>query len=526
MAERSVVQIIMKARGGREVATETGLATRGVDRLGRSTRLLTGGLATMGRAAGIAGAALGYGLYRGAKVSIAAATDVNESLTKNEVLFGEHAKTIEKFSDTSARSLGIGRRAALEYTGTFGNLFEALEIGDKRSAGLSVGLTKLAADMASFNNATPEEALEALRSGLVGETEPLRRFGVNINDAALREEAFSQGLIKSKKNVLEPRVKALAAVALATKQTEAAHGDFARTSGGLANQQRILNASLDDVAVTFGDALLPTVTKGVRFINREAVPILQDFARQFDNIFDRDDLDLGEKLVRSGRKLRRAADPLVEDLVEGIKNANLDDRLEDAIVWAAPKIADGMAAAAPRAAKAFVNAWLESGVWGRLLTAALLTKYLGLMPGGLFTQAGRKGGTRFGKGFLLGFGALGIGSIISDIISEETKEDIAQPLADAITGVDGREQARQNRRAFAENQRRARRTITRNQNAPTLNIFTGEESGGGRGASRRSRPPIASREQPIHIQVPVNIDGKKVAEVDARHRVLARERNR
>jgi hypothetical protein len=195
------------------------------------------------------------------------ASDVNESLSKNRVLFGKYADDVAKFSDTSAKSFGISKVAALDATGTFGNLFRALDIGPKKAADLSVNLTQLAADMASFNNASPEDTLEALRSGLVGETEPLRRFGVNINDAQLREEALRQGLIKSTKDVLPANVKALAAVALITKQTSAAHGDFARTSGGLANQSRILKAQISDLGANIGARLLPVVLKVTTFLN-------------------------------------------------------------------------------------------------------------------------------------------------------------------------------------------------------------------------------------------------------------------
>lgn len=214
-----------------------------------------------GAVAGAAGAAIA------AKSIISNATDINESLSKNDVLFGKHAKTVDAFSKTSAASFGISRRAALEATGTFGNLFTALDIGPKKSADMSVSLTKLAADLASFNNASPEEALEAIRSGLVGETEPLRKFGVNLNDAALRTEALRQGLVKNTKEALTPQQKALAVNSLLFKQTEKAQGDFARTSGGLANQQRILKARLSDVGGTIGQKLLPIATKGAKALN-------------------------------------------------------------------------------------------------------------------------------------------------------------------------------------------------------------------------------------------------------------------
>lgn len=216
----------------------------------------------------VAGAAAAGALVVGLKEATKAAVDVEESLSKNEVLFGKSAVAVDKFAKSAASSFGISRASALEATGTFGNLFTALGIGAAPAAKMSVSLTKLAGDLASFNNASPEEALEAIRSGLVGETEPLRKFGVNVNDAALRTEALRKGLVKTTKEALTPQQKALAIQGLLFKQTASAQGDFARTSGGLANKQRILKAQLSNVGVVVGQALIPQLQKAVKVLTR------------------------------------------------------------------------------------------------------------------------------------------------------------------------------------------------------------------------------------------------------------------
>lgn len=270
-----------------------------------------------GAAARVAGPVVAAGAITGlaGKAAIGEATDISEALSKNIVLFGEAAKAVERFSDTTAQKLGISKSAALEATGVFGNLLVALGIGPKRAADMSVGLTELASDLASFNNASPEEALDALRAGLSGETEPLRKFGVNINEAGLKAQALSMGLIKvvvdqdklksstlragialdkynaavakygknsdearraqagllqaeatlakvqeGKPEELTAQSKALAAQGLIFKQTEKAQGDFARTSDGLANKQRILKAEISDLGAEMGDKLLPAAT--------------------------------------------------------------------------------------------------------------------------------------------------------------------------------------------------------------------------------------------------------------------------
>lgn len=209
----------------------------------------------------LAGAVVGVALLKLAKDAIAVASDIGESQSKVQVVFGRSAGAVRQLGETSAKSLGISKSAALEAAGTFGNLFVSLRLPQSEAAKMSTRMVQLSADMASFNNASPEEALEALRAGLVGETEPLRRFGVNINDAALRQKALDLGLVKTTKDTLPASVKAQASYALILEQTTTAQGDFARTSGGLANQQRILKAQFSDLQGELGQKLLPAAVK-------------------------------------------------------------------------------------------------------------------------------------------------------------------------------------------------------------------------------------------------------------------------
>jgi hypothetical protein len=214
------------------------------------------------------------------------ASDLNESLSKNQVIFGDHAKALVDWSKTTARSLGVSQNQALEATGTFGNLFRALKIGQQPAADMSKRLVTLASDLASFNNADPSDVLEALRAGLVGETEPLRKFGINLNDARLREEALRLGLVKTTKDVLPAAVKAQAAYSLILQDTALAQGDFARTSEGAANQQRILAAVWEDslarlgaITLPFATMVLPLLVNGIErvatFVTDELVPAIQ-----------------------------------------------------------------------------------------------------------------------------------------------------------------------------------------------------------------------------------------------------------
>ncbi len=212
---------------------------------------------------------------RGLQSAVMAASSLSESIAKSNTVFGRNAEQIEAWSKTTSRALGVSQQAALEAAGTYGNLFRAFGINEQESAKMSTALVTLAADLASFNNVPIEDALLALRSGLSGETEPLKRFGIAINDARLKEEALRLGLIKTTKGTLPQAIKTQAAYALILKDSALAQGDVARTSDGLANQLKFLQAGLQDAKAGFGEALLPAALSVVSAFNEKLVPAIE-----------------------------------------------------------------------------------------------------------------------------------------------------------------------------------------------------------------------------------------------------------
>ena len=196
----------------------------------------------------------------GAKVAVDAAADMNESLSKTEVLFGSAAGDIKAWSKTTASAFGISRKSALDAASTFATFGKAAGLTGKDLGKFSKDFTGLAADLASFNNTSPEEAIEAIGSALRGEAEPMRKYGVLLDDASMRQEALRLGLIKTTKEALTPQQKVLAAQALIYKQTGDAQGDFARTSDSVANKQKALTAKVEDLKASLGQALLPVVS--------------------------------------------------------------------------------------------------------------------------------------------------------------------------------------------------------------------------------------------------------------------------
>jgi hypothetical protein len=189
---------------------------------------------------------------------VSGASDLNESLSKVNTVFGANGKEIESWASTAAKNLGMSKGAALEAAGTFGNFLQAMGATTPAATAMSKSMVELATDLGSFNNADPTEVLLALRSGLSGEAEPLRKFGVALSEAAVKAKALELGIGTVGKELTEQE-KIQARYAIIMEQTTMAQGDFERTSGGLANQTKILKASFKDAADQLGTAMLPAV---------------------------------------------------------------------------------------------------------------------------------------------------------------------------------------------------------------------------------------------------------------------------
>lgn len=192
-----------------------------------------------------------------AKGAIDSATNLAEGMSKNEQIFGKQAGAIAKFAGSAEQSLGQSKVAALDAASTFGLIGQKAGMSGKESAGFAKQFTTLASDLASFNNTSPEEAVEAIGAAMRGEAEPIRKYGVMLDDATLRNEALKLGLVKTTKDALTPQQKALAASQAILAQTGKAQGDFARTSDGAANKGRILAAQSENLRATLGEQLLP-----------------------------------------------------------------------------------------------------------------------------------------------------------------------------------------------------------------------------------------------------------------------------
>ena len=265
---------------------KTGLAQaeQGIKKMDDSVKTASTGMANFTTSLKKVGAAMGVAfagaqLAKFAKESIMAASDMAESVSKVNVVFAGTSEAVLAFGKTAADNLGISSQAALEATGTYGNLFQALGVGKDKAQDMSINMVKLAADLSSFNNMPITDSLNALRSGLSGETEPLKRFGIALNDVTLRNKAMTMGFGEIK-GVMDPAIKSQVTYALVMEQTALAQGDYARTADGAANTMKSLTAKFEDAKVAIGNALMPAF-RALLALLKLLIPIIEGLGKFF-----------------------------------------------------------------------------------------------------------------------------------------------------------------------------------------------------------------------------------------------------
>jgi len=210
------------------------------------------------------------------KDAIGAASDLEETISKVGVIFGDTASQVEKFASTAATNLGQSKQQALDAAANFAMFGKIAGLSGQALVDFSTDFVALAADLASFNNTTPEDAIMAIGAALRGEAEPLRRYNVLLDDATLKAKAMELGIYAGTGS-LTSQQKVLAAHASILEQTSLQQGDFARTSDGLANSQRQIEAAVKDVQTELGQALLPVMLELATFTEQTLVPAFSSF---------------------------------------------------------------------------------------------------------------------------------------------------------------------------------------------------------------------------------------------------------
>lgn len=232
---------------------------KGVNGLGN---LAKGGLGLLAKGVAVVGTAMiGAGI-----ASIKLGSDLNEVKNVVDTTFGKNAGQINTWAKSAATSFGIGELAALQMNGTMGAMLKSMGMTGPETLKMSEGITGLSGDMASFYNIDTKDAFEKIRSGISGETEPLKELGINMSVANLSAYALAEGISKPYAKMTQGEQTTLRYNYL-MKVTKDAQGDFAKTSGSLANQLRIAQLGVQNLGAAIGASLLPMATGAIKELN-------------------------------------------------------------------------------------------------------------------------------------------------------------------------------------------------------------------------------------------------------------------
>lgn len=203
--------------------------------------------------------------------SVKMASDYEENLNKVDVAFNNSASTVKEWAKTATEQFGLSENSALEAAALFGDMGTSMGLTDEEAADMAVTLTGLAGDLSSFKNIGIDQAMTALKSVFTGETESLKNLGVVMTQTNLEEFAAKTGRVYKEMSQAE---KVALRYEYVLQSTENAQGDYARTSDGTANSIRTMQASAENLAVVFGQEILPYITPLIQGLT----DLIQQFA--------------------------------------------------------------------------------------------------------------------------------------------------------------------------------------------------------------------------------------------------------
>lgn len=245
-----------------------------VNAVDKATPILKG-INTKMLAIGGAMAAVGVAGVIGLAKLTASASNLQESVNAVEVVFGSASDAILEMGKTSAESFGLSKRAFNEGAVQFSAFASTIAGEGGDVADVIKTMTGRTADFASVMNIDLARAQTLIQAGLAGETEGLRRFGIDVSAASIKAFAYANGIAVVGTELTEQE-KILARYGSILSQTDKFAGDFANTSDDLANSQRILAADTENLKAEFAQSLLP--------IMQSVVGVLRDLVGWFSGL--------------------------------------------------------------------------------------------------------------------------------------------------------------------------------------------------------------------------------------------------
>lgn len=253
--------------------------------------------------------------------------DFEQAVGKMEVVFEQNARNIDKWAQNSLKNFGLSRSTAIEMVADFGALFKGVGINIVKTEEWSKTLVERTMDLANFYNTSVDETINALNAIVTGQTQPLRRFGINMTQATLQEYAYSKGIRKKIQDMTEAE-KVQLRYNYVVEKTAMAVGTTARESDTATGQLNKFKESVKELALSFSEQILPLIVPLIEGLNNliEKFSGLSDGTKKFIVILAGVVAAIGPVLLIVGtlfKSIKNISDGIgaIPDIIKGVSKA-------------------------------------------------------------------------------------------------------------------------------------------------------------------------------------------------------------
>ena len=262
--------------------------------------------------AGFSAVKVGKALLDIGKDALEAASALEEVQNVVDVTFGSDANKIDTWAKNAGTQFGLTETQAKKFTSTLGAMMKSAGMSGSEITDMSTDLAGLAADMASFYNLDFETAFQKIRSGISGETEPLKQLGINMSVANLEAYALSKGITKAFNDMSQGEQTMLRYQYL-MQATADAQGDFAQTSDGYANSIRKAETAVEGIKTQLGQLLIGPAADALNWVNDFLAQITKTPEQSVLDKFNDIEIDTAGKLAEI-QKVADEANAIIEKL--------------------------------------------------------------------------------------------------------------------------------------------------------------------------------------------------------------------
>lgn len=291
--------------------------TKGANTIKKQGIALTNSFSKLGKI--LAGVFTITALVQFSKKAIDVASDIQEVQNVVDTAFGDMAYKMEQFAENSIEAFGMSKLSAKQTGSTFMAMASGMNIASESASDMSIQLTALAGDMASFYNKTTDITSTALKSIFTGETETLKQFGIVMTETNLETFRMNQGIKTAYKNMTQAQ-KVQLRYNYVMEQTKLAQGDFLKTQGSWANQTRILSENFKELMSVLGSGLVKALTPAIQVVNM-FVKKLIELANSIAKVFGGRQVEVQNEQTEAVKGTTKAEKKL-EDQIKDTTKAN------------------------------------------------------------------------------------------------------------------------------------------------------------------------------------------------------------